>query len=85
MQERRHISHQNPDHPADAEVGWKCDEFLSGCSFYVAGPAFTRRAVAQSRHRPSGLWLCNQTAQKITLLDAIVLKLCTSLVTLFAL
>merc|ERR1719285_804105 len=23
---------QNPDHPADAEVGWKCDEFLSGCS-----------------------------------------------------
>merc|ERR1719180_265100 len=24
---------QNPDHPADAEVGWKCDEFLTGCSF----------------------------------------------------
>merc|ERR1719285_1291587 len=23
---------QDPDHPADAEVGWKCDEFLSGCS-----------------------------------------------------
>ena len=37
-------SYQNPDHPADAEVGWKCDEFLSGCSFYAA---FTRRAVAQ--------------------------------------
>ena len=74
MQERRHISHQNPDHPADAEVGWKCDEFSVVAAFML---------LVRLSH--DGRWLKVATGppvcgcairllQKITLLDAIVLN-----------
>ena len=43
---KRQYSHQNPDHLADAEVGWKCDEFPIGRRFYPGMGGGSRNQVA---------------------------------------